>query len=82
MLEKKKVTIASYKCYIEGFAIDIVDDEENDCFEAWLYSEECAIKQLMFGLPKKDVSNSLFMTIVSANLEAHISAYCNEYLKI
>ena len=79
-MEKKKVTIESYKTDVWDFSVDIVDDEENECFEAWLYCDECDIKYCMITLPQKNVSITLFKTIVSANLRAHISHFCYMYL--
>lgn len=61
----------------ESFFIDIVDD--GNSFEAWLTEKGVGVSNLMFGIPKKQPTETIdfcrFLEIVEDNLDDYIYDY-------
>ena len=75
MRKAKDITITTF---CDGdFLIDIVETDK--AWEAWLYRKDYGVKDLMFGMSKKDYSEDRFLDFVMVNLEWHEEFYDKEH---
>ncbi len=63
-----------------GFMIDIVDDLENDSYEAWLYHRGYGVKDMMIGMPKTQGDFRMFTSYVSAHIDCDMCYYQHRYM--
>ena len=61
-----------------GFMVDVVTT--SDTYEAWIYHKDYGIKELMFGMPKKQQSYEKFIEIVEWNVDDDIFAYMEQHM--
>ena len=74
----KRIDSLKTTTYEDGdFLIDIV--ETADVYEAWLYRKDYGVKDLMFGMLKKDYSEDRFLNFVIVNLEWHEEFYDKDH---
>lgn len=74
----KKVMSIRTTTYEDGdFLIDIVETDK--AWEAWLYRKDYGVKDLMFGMLKKDYSEDRFLNFVIVNLEWHEEFYDKDH---
>ncbi len=78
MKKLKDVTITTYQ-YDDNFLIDIVKDDKDGTYEAWIYHRAYGIKSMMFGVSSETNTIEMFLTLVEANAEEYLEIYAEEY---
>lgn len=70
-LEKKEIYVLNCR---DGFKVDIVVNEE-DFFEFWLYHQDYAVKEFLFGVKKESDSVEEYVDLMLSNIEENIKEY-------
>ena len=67
--------------YDEDYYVDIVFNEDEEVFEAWLYNKGYSVKYFMLGIPLNHIICDLtsFLQAVEAEIEDYIEYYKEEY---
>lgn len=67
-----------------GFFLDVVavNFSPVPTYEAYIYAADIGIKELVLGLEQSKTTYNNFLVLVCADLEAHITAYIDEYSDI
>ncbi len=83
-MKKINITTKTYALDDE-WRVDIVDNKEEDIFSAWLYHNECGIKDMMFGWPKHQPNGLVtdingFKEMVLCNWYDYAENYHEEYM--
>ena len=55
-----------------GYEVDIVTNDQNGTYKAYLYHKEYGNKIFMFGMPIEQQSYDVFLEIVAANVDDYI----------
>ena len=81
MTKEKSISTATYS-YDPGreWLIDIVTDEEEKTYTAFLYHRNYGIKEMMFGVYMKDTSLEDFIDDVRLNADDYIAQYVEDYM--
>lgn len=83
-MKRINITTKTYALDDE-WRVDIVDNKEEDIFYAWLYHEECGIKDMMFGWPKHQPNGLVtdlngFKEMVLCGWEDYKDGYIEDYM--
>lgn len=81
MTREKSISTVTYS-YDPGreWLIDIVTDDEEKTYTAFLYHRNYGIKEMMFGVYMKDTSLEDFIDDVRLNADDYIAQYVEDYM--
>lgn len=68
------------KAYAYGeYIISIIDNKEDNLYEAWIMRKDLGVSSLMFGYNKKVISFDVFKEIAFNAVNDYIKMYCEEF---
>lgn len=70
-LEKKEIYVLNYR---DGFKVDITVND-NNYVEFWLYHEDYAVKEFLFGVLKESDSVEDYVDLMLSNIDENIKEY-------
>jgi GH43 family beta-xylosidase len=73
------ITIETYQ-YDDEHYIDVVKNESENTYEAWVYITDLDTKMMMFGVDCDTTSHDEFLVMVEANAEEYIEGYDANYM--
>ena len=79
MKKAKYITTTTYQ-YNDDYLIDIVKNDNECTYEAWLYHICNGIKELMFGMSSETNTDDMFLDFVKENVESFIEQYDETYM--
>lgn len=79
MKKAKGIKVTTYEAE-NGFMVEVVDDDNSETYEAWIYNRTISQKMMMFALQKWAVSRKEFLETVEKNLPSYIEDYEKEYM--
>lgn len=77
MKKMKDVDITTYQ-YDDNYLIDIVKNDKEGTYEAWIYHRAYGVKSMMFGVLSETNTIEFFLAMVEANAEDHIKNHTEE----
>ena len=78
MKKVKYLTTTTYQ-YNDNYLIDIVKNDDEYTYDAWLYHIAYGVKELMFSMSSETYTDKTFLDIVKENVENYIENYREEF---
>ena len=81
MKRNNNIITETFEVGTENFCVDIVTDNDEKMYNAWLYRKDVGVKAYMFGVSYDNETYESFIEMVEANLivENYMELYDEDY---